>query len=87
MFQSNLIRKGHVNQWRKNGRNSGEVTSKEGEKICPVSVPLMMWVKGLPDRAKGILIGILISFIRPEEECRAAAKWRETHSRGLPAAT
>lgn len=38
-----------------------------------------MWVKWLPDRAKGILIGILISFIRPEEEC-SAAKWRETFS-------
>lgn len=86
MFQPDLIRKGHVKHWRKNGGNSGEAVSKEGKRICPVSVPLMMGVKGLPDRAKGILIGILIGFRRPKEERRAAAKRRKTDSRGLPAA-
>lgn len=67
----------HVNQRRKNEGNTGEEV-KRVEKNLPGCFSFDDGVKDLTGRPKGILIGILMSFRRPEEERRAAAKGRRT---------
>lgn len=58
-------------------QTSGKKMEEMGGRMCPLSVPLMIGVKVLTGGAKGILIGILMTFRRPEAELRLTGARQE----------